>query len=59
MKILPGRGKNITSIEKALPKNIDLLYHVKYLLHESSLKTVYFSYIRSYLNNVNIAWTST
>ena len=31
----------------------------KYLLDESSLKTVYFSYIHSYLNYANIAWTST
>ena len=35
------------------------MYLAKYLLDESSLKTVYFSYIHSYLNYANIAWAST
>ena len=35
------------------------MYRVKYLLDESPLKTVYFSYIHSYLNYANIAWAST
>ena len=51
--------KHICSVEKKLAKNIGLLYRAKYLLVESSLKTVNFSYIHSYLNNANIAWVST
>ena len=52
--------KNHTcSVEKIFVKNIDLLYLAKYLLDESSLKTVYFSYIHSYLNYAKIAWAST
>ena len=36
------------------------MYHAKYLLDESSPKTVYFSYIHSYLNYANIiAWAGT
>ena len=50
---------NICSVEKKLAKNIGLLYRAKYFLDESSLKTVYFSYIHSYLNYANIAWAST
>ena len=51
--------KHICSVEKKLAKNIGLLYRAKYLLGESSLKTVHFSYIHSYLNYANIAWPST
>ena len=50
---------HICSVQKKLAKNIDLLYRAKYLLDESSLKTVYFYYIHSYLNYANIAWAST
>ena len=50
---------HICYVEKKLAKNSGLLYRAKYLLDESSLKTVYFSYIHSYLNYANIAWTST
>ena len=50
---------HICSVQKKHAKNIDLLYRAKYLLDESSLKTVYFSYIHSYLNYANIAWAST
>ena len=34
------------------------MYRAKYLLEESSLKTVDFSYIHSYLNYANITWAS-
>ena len=46
-------------IDKKLAKNIGLLYRVKRCLDETSLKTIYFSYIHSYLNYANIAWAST
>ena len=50
---------HIKIVENKLAKNIGLLYHVNQYLNESSLKTVYFSYIHSYLNYANIAWAST
>ena len=57
--------KNITwkdhihIIEKKLAKNTGLLYCATQLLDEESLKTIYFSYVHSYLNYDNIAWVST
>ena len=50
---------HIKIVENKLAKNIGLLYRVNQYLNESSLKTVYFSYIHSYLNYTNIAWAST
>ena len=50
---------NIKTTEKKLAKNIGLLYRAKPPLDETSLKTIYFSYIHSYLNYANIAWAST
>ena len=47
---------HICSVEKRLAKNIGLLYRAKYLLDESSLKTVYFFNIHLYLSYANIAW---
>ena len=50
---------HICSVEKKLAKDIGLLYQATYLPDESFLKTVYFSYIHSYLNYAKIAWAST
>ena len=50
---------HIKIVENKLAKNIALLYRVNQYLNESSLKTVYFSYIHSYLNYANISWAST
>ena len=50
---------HIKMVENKLAKNLRLLYCVNQYLNESSLKTVYFSYIHSYLNYANIAWAST
>ena len=36
-----------------------MLNRASYFLNEHSLKTIYFSYIHSYLNYANIAWAST
>ena len=44
------------TVENEIAKYIGLLYHVSHFLNEDSLKTVYFSYIHSYLNYANIAW---
>ena len=51
--------EHIKTTEKKLAKNIGLLYRAKPYLDEMSLKTIYFSYIHSYLNYANIAWAST
>ena len=50
---------HIKTVENKLSKNIGLLYQAKQFLDENSLKTLYFSYIHSYLNYANIAWAST
>ena len=47
---------HIRVVENRLPNNIGLLYRVNQYLNEASLKTVYFSYIYSYLNYANIAY---
>ena len=47
------------TIEKKLAKNIGLLCRVRQFLDKEALKTIYFSYIHSYLNYANNAWTST
>ena len=46
-------------IQKKLPKNIGLLYSARQFLDKVSFKTIYFSYIHSYLKYGNIAWAST
>ena len=50
---------HVRTVENKIAKNIGLLDRVSQFLDEDSLKTVYFSYIHSYLNYANIAWTST
>ena len=49
---------HIHAIEKKLAKNIGLLYRARQFLDKESLKTMYFSYIHSYLNYANIVWAS-
>ena len=50
--------EHIRTVETKLAKNIGLLYRVKSLLEEKSLKNIYLAYIHSYLNYANIAWAS-
>ena len=50
---------HVKTVENKIAKNIGSLYRVSQFLNEGSLKTVYFSYIHSYLNYANIAWVST
>ena len=45
------------TVENRIAKIIELLKQT-YFLNEHSLKTIYFSYIHSYLNNTNTAWAS-
>ena len=49
---------HVRTVENKIAKNIGLLYRVNQFLNEDTLKTVYFSYIHSYLNYANIAWAS-
>ena len=51
--------EHIKTVENKLSKNIGLLYKAKQLLDNESLKSIYFSYIHSYLNYANISWAST
>ena len=49
---------HIHAIEEKLARNIGLLYRARQFLDKESLKTMYFSYIHSYLNYANIVWAS-
>ena len=49
---------DIKTIKKKLAKSIGLLYRAKPYLDKNFLKAMCFSYIHSYLNYANIAWTS-
>ena len=48
---------NIT--ENKLFKNLDLLHKVKQFLNAKAMKSLYSSFIHSYLNHGNVAWCST
>ena len=50
---------HVRTVKNKITKNIGLLHRVSEFLNEDSLKTVYLSYINSYLNYTNIAWAST
>ena len=50
---------HIHTVENKIAKNLGLLYRANQFLDEHSLKTIYFSYIHSYLNYANLAWAST
>ena len=49
---------HVRTVKNKITKNIGLLHRVSEFLNEDSLKTVYLSYINSYLNYTNIAWAS-
>ena len=48
-------GRPYTQNRNKLAKNLGLLYQAKYILDNESLKTIYFSYIHSYLMYANIS----
>ena len=50
---------HVRTVKNKIAKNVGLPFRVSQFLNEDSLKTVYFSYIHSYLNYANIAWAST
>ena len=45
--------------EYKIAKSIGLMYKAKPFLDKNSLLSLYFSYIPSYINYANLAWTST
>ena len=49
---------HIKTVENKSAKNAGLLNRASYFLNEHSLKTIYFSYIDSFLNYANIAWAT-
>ena len=51
--------KHTRTVETKIAKNTGLLNRAKQLLNSSFLKSIYFSYINTYLNYGNIAWAST
>ena len=48
----------IKYIENKVAKNIGLLYRAKLFLDKNSLRTLYHSYIHTYLNYSNLSWGS-
>ena len=50
---------HIKYIENKVAKNIDLLHRAKLFLDKNSLRTLYYSYIHTYLNYANLSWGST
>ena len=51
--------KHIELIENKISKNLGVLYKAKYLLSQKCMINIYFSFIYSYINYANIAWSST
>ena len=52
-------NKHIHVIENKISKNIGILFKAKYILNQKCLKSIYFSFIHSYINHANIVWAST
>ena len=50
---------HINIIENKLPKNLGLLHKAKQFLNAQAMKSLYFSFIHSYLTYGNVAWCST
>lgn len=50
---------HIENIGTKISKSIGILYKSRHILHKQHLNMLYFSFIRSYLNYVNMAWAST
>ena len=50
---------HISTIENKIDKNIGLIFRAKNVLNKNSLIKLYYSFIHSYLNYTNMAWSST
>ena len=51
--------EHIKYLENKIAENLGLMYRAKPFLDKESLLALYYSYIHSYLNYVNLAWGST
>ena len=51
--------KHIQVIENKVSKNVGVLYKASKLINSKCLRSIYFSFIHSYINYANIAWAST
>ena len=51
--------KHIQLIENKVSKNVGILYKASKLINSKCLRSIYFSFIHSYINFANIAWAST
>ena len=51
--------KHIQLIENKVSKNVGVLYKASKLINSKCLRSIYFSFIHSFINYVNIAWAST
>ena len=51
--------EHIQLVQSKISKNLGIMYKSKRLLNQHCLKTLYFSFIHSYINYCNIAWAST
>ena len=51
--------KHIQLIENKVSKNVGVLYKAIKLINSKCLRSIYFSFIHSYINYANIAWAST
>ena len=49
---------HIKKVENKIARHLRLLYQTKQLINTSSLKSIKFSYIHTYLNYPNIVWAS-
>ena len=50
---------HINILENKLSKNLGLLYKSKHFLNANGMRSLYYSFLHSYLNYGNIAWCST
>ena len=50
--------KHIQLIENKVSKNVSVLYKANKLINSKCLRSLYFSFIHSYINYANIAWAS-
>ena len=53
-----SRKKHDSVVENKVSKNIGILYKPKNIVGKGGLKSLYFSFVYSYLNYENIAWGS-
>ena len=55
----PTWNNHIHLIENKISKTVCILYKAKYTINQHGLKSLYYSFIHSYLNYGNIVWAST